>query len=161
MIRASEMARATATSDPWPNRCEESPVPDWGVRRPGRVCLGEPLVPVPWERITVITWEAPSTSAAFNSRIEVGWGGRLQEEVVSEGDTPREGCTWAPGERGRGAGAERCRGKPSLLSSSGNATTAGPRLWPPEGALACEMILRHQEENALRFIRVRGSLSLL
>ncbi|KAG5200401.1 hypothetical protein JEQ12_004935 [Ovis aries] len=64
------MARATPTSDPWPNRCEESPVPDWGVRRPGRVCLGEPLVPVPWERITVITWEAPSTSAAFNSRIE-------------------------------------------------------------------------------------------
>ena len=84
--------------------------------------MGEPRVPVPWERNTVTTREAPSTSAAFGSRAEVGWGGRLQVEMVSEG-RPRGRA--AP--RGRESwGAKRARAREAQPPELVGVTQPGP-----------------------------------
>lgn len=74
-----------------------------------------------------------------------------RKEVVSVGTLRGEGCTWAPGERGAEQGGKDAAGKlqpPELIATQ---PRPGPDSGLPEGALACEMILRHCGGKRLRF----------
>ena len=120
-----------------------------------------PRIPGPGSVAEQQCYKVGSAEYRRRPRVEVGWGGRLQEQVVSEGDSEgglHQVAGRATGQRGPSDAA----GVPASRARRGNADTAGPRLWPPEGGLACEMIfLHHQEENSPRFPPVEGSLSLL